>query len=151
MFSIFLFTVHLFFSLYMLGVIWFVQLVHYPIFSFLHFDIEKNPFTFHQSRTTIVIMFPMILELASIILLIFIPFPNFFSVLILLLLTLLIWLSTFTMQVPAHKMLKKIKNDSVIKKLINTNWLRTILWTLKGIYLFLMVWTLLRDSVVVVC
>jgi hypothetical protein len=135
----------------MFGVAWFVQLVHYPIFMFLNYDSSKNPFIFHQSRTAIAVMIPMILELVSIMLLVFVPYPNFFAVLVLLILTLLIWLCTFTMQVPAHKILKREKNEDVIKKLIRTNWLRTGLWTLKAIYLFFIIWNVLSDSIVVIC
>ncbi len=146
-FSIFLFSVHLFLSLYMLGVIWFVQMIHYPMF--LHFSCNEsvNPFAHHQSKATSLAL-PMILELVSIALLAFMPYPNFMSVLILLVLTLLIWLSTFTLQVPAHKALKNEKSEQVIHRLIWTNWFRTGLWSLKAIYLFFLVWNLLRFTLI---
>lgn len=41
------------------------------------------------------------------------------------------WTSTFTLSVPYHKSLQKNgKQLDVIEKLIRTNWIRTILWSL---------------------
>jgi len=42
-----------------------------------------------------------------------------------------IWLSTFSLQVPAHDKLILKKNDLVIDRLVKTNWIRTVLWSLK--------------------
>lgn len=149
MFSIFLFCIHFVFALYMFGVIWFVQIVHYPVFLFLNYDPAHNPYIFQQTRSGIAMVLPMIIELVSVVLLIFIPYPNFFTVLVLLLFSVLIWVSTFTMQVPAHNLLKKEKNEDAIKRLIYTNWFRTGLWSLKAIYLFFLLWDILGESVIV--
>ncbi|MCH9632490.1 MAG: hypothetical protein S4CHLAM6_08260 [Chlamydiae bacterium] len=150
MFSIFLLLVHITFSLYLFGVIWFVQLVHYPIFLFLNYDSNHNPFVFHQARSSIVVLPAMALELVSIVVLMFIPYPNYIIVTTLLVFTLLIWLATFTMQVPCHKVLKAEKDEKVIRRLIWTNWLRTGLWTLKAVYIFFLLWNLLNDALIVI-
>ena len=151
MLSIFLFLIHVVFSLYLLGVIWFIQIVHYPIFLYLNYDPANNPFIFHHSRTGVAVMTAMALELISAVILIFIPYPNFFSILILLIFTLLIWITTFTIQVPCYNILKKEKNENVIYRLIWTNWLRTALWTLKAIYIFFLLWNLLSETLIVIC
>ena len=52
-----------------------------------------------------------------------------------LVIVLLIWLVTFAFSVPCHSRLSKSKNGSSIRKLISTNWLRTVLWTLKSFIL----------------
>lgn len=150
MFSIFLFVTHLVFALYMLGTIWFIQLIHYPTLFFLPYDSKPNPILFYQGRAGIAVILPMILELASIVILMFIPFPNFFTVLVLLILSILIWISTFTIQLPVQNLLKKEKNEDHIKRLISTNWFRTGLWSLKAIYLFFVLWTLLSESFIVI-
>jgi hypothetical protein len=46
-------------------------------------------------------------------------------------LVLIIWLSTFTLQVPMHKRLAREKNETVIRHLVNSNWIRTIAWSIK--------------------
>lgn len=47
-------------------------------------------------------------------------------------LVLVIWLSTFLLSVPAHAKLSSSKNAEVIDRLISTNWIRTVLWSLKS-------------------
>ncbi|MGD8658216.1 MAG: hypothetical protein PVJ35_07835 [Desulfobacterales bacterium] len=46
----------------------------------------------------------------------------------------IIWLSTFLLQVPIHKKLRSGKEDSHIKRLVATNWIRTIAWSLKAVW-----------------
>jgi len=50
-------------------------------------------------------------------------------------LVLLIWLSTFLIQVPIHNQLGIGKDSFLIKRLVQTNWIRTILWTSKAIWI----------------
>ncbi len=54
-------------------------------------------------------------------------------------LVLLIWISTFLLSVPNHAKLAKGKDDTHINRLINTNWIRTVLWTVKaGLSLYIL-------------
>ena len=48
-------------------------------------------------------------------------------------LVLIIWLSTFTLQVPLHNRLARKKNEAVIRNLVNSNWIRTIAWSVKAV------------------
>ena len=48
-------------------------------------------------------------------------------------LVLVVWCSTFTLQVPIHKRLQAGKDKSKIKRLVSTNWIRTIAWSLKAV------------------
>lgn len=102
--------------------IWIIQLLHYP--SFLYVD--KNQFVqfhaFHTKWITFLVMPLMILE----VLFCFAQFN-----LILFFIILLVWLSTFFIQVPCHNKLKSGFEESIIQRLIFSNWIRTILWTLK--------------------
>lgn len=141
--SVVLFCLHIIASLYMFGIIWFVQVVHYPLFTLLPPEADKRSFSEHQKRTSYVVIPGMILELGTAIWLLFHPFPNLFSVIILLALSLAPLIATFLLQVPCHRALLKEHHESTIKRLVRTNWLRTWLWTLKAIYLFTLLWILL--------
>jgi riboflavin synthase len=46
---------------------------------------------------------------------------------------LIVWLSTFVLQVPIHNRLKAGKEDREIQHLVATNWIRTAAWSLKAV------------------
>jgi hypothetical protein len=48
-------------------------------------------------------------------------------------LVLLVWISTFLLQVPIHRRLKFGKEENLIRRLVATNWIRTIAWSLKAL------------------
>jgi len=48
-----------------------------------------------------------------------------------LVLVIVIWASTFGMQVPLHQKLSAQFSLDIVKSLIRTNWIRTIAWTAK--------------------
>ena len=50
----------------------------------------------------------------------------------------LIWVSTFAVQVPLHGKLAKGFDRAVWCRLVATNWLRTVAWTLRGIVAILL-------------
>ena len=127
-------------TLYMAGVIWFVQIVHYPLFGL----VGKNEFqTYersHQTRTTFVVAGPMVIELLSGLYLVWQQSMNNSYPLLLcgLVLLGLIWASTFLIQVPVHEKLSRDSNSGLIFKLVTTNWIRTLAWTARAlIVLFL--------------
>ena len=114
----------------MVGVIWFVQLVHYPLMArvspaeFPSFERE------HQRRTTWVVAPPMLVEAVTACSLPFLrPVALPFAGLVLLA---LIWASTFFVQVPLHTMLSRGFDATAHRRLVTSNWLRTVLWTLRG-------------------
>jgi hypothetical protein len=76
----------------------------------------------------------MIIELITSILIIFYPPPNINSKLIWLglILTLIIWFSTFFLQVPMHEKLAQGFDPEAHQSLVNSNWIRTIAWSLRG-------------------
>ncbi|MBO6572861.1 MAG: hypothetical protein JJ958_10500 [Balneola sp.] len=124
----------------MTGLIWFVQLVHYPSFHFVN---EENFAKFHKHhtvRTGIIVMPVMSVELVTSGVLAWMEgwtTLNAFGFY----LVILIWLSTFFLSVPKHNALKHGKVDSLIDGLVNTNWFRTILWSIKS---GLSLWVLLE-------
>ncbi len=55
-------------------------------------------------------------------------------------LVLLIWVSTLFIQSPIHgKLMEKFDAD-LVNKLVWTNWIRTILWTIRGALVLWMIW-----------
>lgn len=128
-----IFNIHYASSLALLGLIWVVQLVHYPSFRFVDsnefVEFEKR----HSSSITLIVLPLMFTELITGMLLLetkSLPlYLNLGSVI-------LIWLSTFFVSVPCHQKLSLGKDIDVISKLVNTNWIRTILWTFKFGILF---------------
>ena len=56
-------TLHAAATWYMVGVIWLIQLVHYPMFQFLDRARFKSSHTFHSTGITFVVMPAMLLEL----------------------------------------------------------------------------------------
>ena len=116
----------------MTGIIWFVQIVHYPLFT----KIPKEGFTryeqAHTVRTGWVVAPLMVLELGTALLLLFYR-PLSISPIYLAALgcLILIWLSTFLVQVPLHGVLEKQSDHRAMLILDRTNWIRTILWSLR--------------------
>ena len=105
--------------------------------------ISKDKFpayhNFHSIRISILAMPLMFGELVTSIMLWYQNFNNAIQTVFLinLIIVLLIWLSTFLIQVPLHNALSKEKNTEEISKLICTNWIRTILWTSRSILMIL--------------
>jgi len=126
-----LLLIHLVATAYMVGVIWFVQIVHYPLM------LEVGDATFcryshlHQSRTSYVVGPPMLIEaLSGLLLIAWSPIlrtsPAFYASLGLLT---LVWLSTALWQVPLHKSFLQTCDRDAVARLVRTNWIRTIAWT----------------------
>lgn len=120
-------------ALYMTGLIWFVQLVHYPLFAHVGNDCFAQYSNLHQSRTTIAVA-PMLLEAGSAASLILVrpsSCPTWVAMIGLSLVA-LIWASTFFLQVPLHGRLAAGFDNTAIERLALTNWIRTILWSARS-------------------
>jgi len=122
------FITHIVTSFYMAGLCWFVQVVHYPLFR----EIPLADFPKYERKnfvTGYVTVPIMIIELATGLYLLYhnqttLYFVNTgFLVLIV--------LSTAIFQVPIHFKLTKTATSALIDKLIHTNWMRTISWTIR--------------------
>ena len=119
-------------SLFMCGVIWFVQLVHYPSFRQSQSPVFINLHRAHVSRTGLVVIPPMIIELGSSAWLAaraeFLTSLNMAG----LILVVALWISTFLIQVPIHRKLQQGFNRLLVDRLVKSNWIRTLLWSLKA-------------------
>jgi len=120
------------------GLIWFVQIVHYPLFL----EIKPEKFTDyeqkHTKRTGLLVAPTMVAELIFGIGFWYYAPSTIWNHLALVLL-LLVWASTFLIQVPLHNQLAQKRNETLIKKLIQSNWVRTICWTLRLILMFVII------------
>ena len=126
----------------MVGLIWMVQIVHYPLFD----QVGEEDFVAyqkrHQTRTTFVVGPPMLTEAFSSVLLAWYPPTGAKMSLILagIALVFVIWISTAAIQVPCHGKLVEGFDEKVHRRLVRSNWIRTIAWTARGV---LTVWILL--------
>lgn len=134
----FFFKLHFSLTLYMTGVIWLVQLIHYPLFKLVGEDTFKDYHKGHIQKTSLAIAAPMVLEFFSAMYLLFRynQYRNNTSFLVATALLGLIWAVTFLISVPKHNILSTGQNDLVISILVKTNWIRTIAWTIRAILLF---------------
>jgi len=119
----------------MTGLIWFVQVVHYPMFARVGRDSWESYHRRHMSLTTIVVLPAMLIEAATGIWLCYAGanLPHLW------LLGMLagVWLSTFLIQVPIHNQLAVRFDHGLVRRLVRTNWIRTALWTGRATVLFL--------------
>lgn len=130
---------HLFATGALVGLIWTIQLVHYPSFHFVS-EQEFLAFHRHHSRSITTVVMPlMLLELG-------LAFWNAYAAnwhwtwLLPLIGVLLIWAITFVGAVPLHQQLGVAKATPGIDRLVFINWSRTVLWTLMGVWLLYIIW-----------
>ena len=124
----FLFFLNVISAFLLTGVIWTIQIVHYPSFHYIDKLSFTNFHNFHERRISIIVMPLMLIELITSIAL---YIHNMWSIIFALnlLIVVLIWCSTFFVQVPIHSILSEKKDKNLIEKLVNTNWIRTFLWS----------------------
>jgi uncharacterized membrane protein len=135
--------VHTAAALVMVGVIWFVQIVHYPLFG----HVGQESFTAyevaHARLTTWVVAPPMLVEDLTGVLMLWYRPADILALQAWLGIGLiaLLWLSTAVIQVPQHNVLAFGFDSTAHQTLVTSNWLRTIAWSLRGL---LVLWMLAR-------
>ena len=138
---IWLISIHFLASFWMTAVIFFVQIVHYPLFLKLPFEARIAYGQAHQKAISWIVIPAMLIELGTFLALFFQLWPQWLFVLSGLLL-LGIWLSTFLLQVPCHAKMLQDPQDAVLQRLVNTNWIRTLFWTAKTFLWACLLWNL---------
>ena len=136
------FLLHVLATLVMVGVIWIVQLVHYPLFANVGAAGWTDYSAGHQWRITLIVGPTMVLELATALWLV-VDRPAAFPTWAVLLgagLVGLIWLATAAFSVPAHNALSVGFDADAHGRLVATNWIRTIAWTLRGGLVLWLAW-----------
>jgi hypothetical protein len=122
---------------FLTGLIWFVQLVHYPSFA------GWNPASFAEqhrlhTRSTSVIVAPvMVTELVLSLLTAFRP-PLAWGILsreravLAFALVVAVWIVTFAVMIPLHDRLSKGYDSVAHRALVQWNWARTVAWTVRA-------------------
>lgn len=137
-----LFLVQCILTGYLTGLIWFVQIVHYPLFK--HVDEAHFPEYHHQHtrRTFWAAGLPMVFELAAAVVLFGMDAPRDAGRAVWLtwtagnlLTVLLLWLVTLTLQAPQHGRLSKNWSCELHHRLVRGNWIRTALWSFRSLWL----------------
>ncbi|MBG40451.1 MAG: hypothetical protein CMP74_04440, partial [Flavobacteriales bacterium] len=113
----------------LVGVILMTQFINYPLFKSIKSDFT-NYHKKYTERMGYVVAPLMVIELILVTYIILHHKENLFVIFIFLL-TIIIWASTFFIQVPIHNTLSKKKEKNKIIKLNTSNYIRTICWILK--------------------
>ena len=116
----------------LLILIWLVQLIIYPGFYLIPSELFVSYHRWYVIRISAVVLPLMVAEL---ILTIWWILSDAYSSISLLagFLIITVWLSTFVLQVPIHNQLRNSKVDKLIRRLVVTNWIRTVAWSLKTV------------------
>ena len=122
-------------TFFMVGVIWFVQVVHYPLFAKTGSADFRSYEQRHTSLTTWVVAPPMLVEgITALLLLWFRPTGvSTWQLAIGLALLGIVWISTALVQVPCHNLLSQGFDPIVHQRLVATNCVRTVAWSARGL------------------
>jgi uncharacterized membrane protein len=132
----------------MVGLIWFVQVVYYPLFAQVGTSVFSTYESDHTRLTTWIVGPPMLLEAATAAFLL-LSRPagvSAFQVWLGALLLVGIWLSTAFLQVPQHTVLTGGFDTTAHRTLVFSNWLRTVAWSLRECLALWMLAQLMRSA-----
>ena len=124
----------------MVGLIWFVQVVHYPLMGQVGAEYFQDYELKHQQLTTWVVAPLMLLVIGTAFWLCYArpatlaPWIAYTGAALLL----VIWASTFLVQVPTHEALSAQFSSEQHALLVKTNWLRTVAWSARGVLVLMM-------------
>ncbi len=115
----------------LVGLIWTVQIVHYPLFAQVGADAFRSYHARHTRRITWIVAPLMATELLTAVLLVVrgAREPWLLASLAPLAFN---WLSTWRTQIPLHNRLATGFDAAVHRRLVTTNWWRTAAWTIRG-------------------
>ena len=136
-----LLLVHAAATWFMVGLIWTIQLVHYPLFA----RVGVNEFTSyeheHTRRMGWLLLIPAGVEVVTGAALVWARPPEVGLPVVLISGALLAvaWIVTAVVQVPLHSRLGRGYSEIAAARLVATNWLRTGLWTARGVAVAVMV------------
>ena len=122
---------HLIFTSIMTGVIWVIQIVHYPSFHFIEKELYTAFQKFHMNKISIIVIPIMLAELITGMMLFLDKSSKSPILIISFVILVLIWLITGVFFSKAHNELIAGYQELVINQLVAMNWIRTLLWTLR--------------------
>ena len=120
---------HLISTAIIVGIIWVIQVVHYPSFHFIETDEYLSFQKFHMDKIAYIVVPVMLIESITGFILIY---NDINTVLIIsMILLLLIWALTGLFFAPMHQKLMSGYQEELVEKLVKINWVRTIFWTIR--------------------
>lgn len=132
-----LWLIHLGATFAMVGVIWMVQICHYPLFA----DVGEDAFQhYHRRHTTTIswIVVPLMLAEVATGALLLSSAAASVGLWVSAGLVVVAWATTFLLSVPCHDTLARGFDRGAIRRLVVTNWLRTLAWTARGALVLLL-------------
>jgi hypothetical protein len=132
-------------SWFLTGLIWTIQVVHYPLFA----RVGREGFAAYEAahtRLITVVVGPAMLCEALTAALLVVQRPRFvpaWAAWTLLALVASIWISTWALQVPMHGVLGRGFDESAHARLVSTNWIRTAAWSARALILAWLAWSAL--------
>jgi hypothetical protein len=120
---------------FMVGLIWMVQVVHYPLFRTIPADAFQTYEAAHTAAIGRLLILPAGSEVVSAAALVWYrpdAVPRWMVLLSGALLA-AIWVSTALVQAPLHRRLLAGYDRGAMDRLMHTNWFRTGAWTLRGL------------------
>ena len=138
------FLVQLVLTWFLVGLTWFAQLVHFPLYQ----KIKEGFVEYERAYIKRVSLFVgpiMILDAVSAVILLQKAKVGIDSHLAIanLVLLIVIWISIFIFQMGLHQKLSTRFSKKSLKMLVATNWVRTILTTLKGLVILVLFYFIL--------
>ena len=121
--------IHLISTAIIVGIIWVIQVVHYPSFYFIERDEYVSFQKFHMDKISYIVVPVMLIESISGFILIYNELNT--VLLISMILLFFIWVLTGIFFVPIHQKLTSGYQEELVEKLVKINWFRTIFWTLR--------------------
>ncbi len=132
-------------TLFMCGAIAIVQIVHYPLFNMVGRDQFAAYENAHTNLITLVVGPAMLLEAACVLGLLIERLGSWLAWIGAGLLA-VIWFSTAFLQVPQHAVLLSGFNQRAYEILLQSNWLRTLGWWVRGMIACVLVWQAMKPS-----
>ena len=120
---------------FMVGLIWIVQIVHYPLFA----SVGEGQFLSYQKAhvTRITYIVGPVIGIETITTLLLVMYPPAYSSSLFcwigLALIMIILASTALLQVPSHDRLLLGYDKDIHGELVRSNWIRTIAWSARGV------------------
>lgn len=133
-------------TLFLVGLIWMVQVVHYPLFNMAdraHFSAFEAA---HSNRISLIVGPAMLIEIITALWLLFarpdgIPAWTVWAGVALVGLA---WFVTGFISVPQHAILSGGFDQRAYRVLVDTNWIRTMAWTARGVIVLWMLYLTMR-------
>lgn len=137
-------------TLFSTGVIWFMQVLEYPLFAYVGAEAFPAFHAQHNRRLPGVVFLPMLVAFVATVALLFVrpaAVPAWLAWLGVVLVGVVL-VSSFTLLIPRHmRPTNEGYSPEIIRELVRFNWVRTVAWTLHALVLLAMLVLTLGRSV----